>query len=739
MPLQFLRKNQKWILVIGGSLLVIAFLAPAGVSMFGGGGRQDQIVGNIDGDPVKFSDIQKAGFEIDLLDRVFGGLLGRLNPVVVRNDDKEMHWLLMLREAKTMGLKPSARQGQHLASGLGVDEKRMGQMAGGKENLPHAYIALSKWLILQEYRETILGLGHIPMPQRIAQLKTLQKMVSMDAMYRQMYAKKQITGWDYQRYQMSLQQAMRSLAGKVRISEPVMRRWVANSNTTVNIEGFNIPANWEMKNATAKPEVKKSLFEKYKDVPKGQGEKYGFGYRIPDQIKMETLSFQLAGPNGLKQLIVLADKVTSRDIEAFYSKNQETMFRRDPAVVAAEKKETGIENPYRSLAGDVWDEIDEILVTREATKLGIWAIGEAQKMIVNHAKQALVKTEGGYYQTDRKGWQPLPFVKVRDALVKKIARRLNLPQSGVVRANFSKSGASWLDAQAVTQTVGKAHRFRLGDRVVRDFAINPALALPVFQRQGYYHGLGKFALNIKDLLGLEKMKKTPFGALRLQKNMPSPPLVVFQGLDNIKTNLKPLSVMLFRVTQVLPSHQPAQMSLVEDALTQDAKRLDAYQRLKNRTSDLLAQFRGDNAAAVAKKWKLDVLKPVGFTRQARNKQGQLDIPTIQGFGQDKALVDQAFKLADYIFEQGGVEKVEEDGKTFVTPLDASQSLAFVRVTGVDRLTQKDYQQMIRSNGAATSVWGMMMSGAELTNPLSFEAVSKRMNYDQDSKKDKNKK
>jgi len=64
--LKFFRKYNKIILVFGGSILMVLFLLPSGMSSLSGGGR-GATVARMDGRKISFADIQQAGAELQLI------------------------------------------------------------------------------------------------------------------------------------------------------------------------------------------------------------------------------------------------------------------------------------------------------------------------------------------------------------------------------------------------------------------------------------------------------------------------------------------------------------------------------------------------------------------------------------------------------------------------------------------------------------------------------------------------
>jgi hypothetical protein len=100
---KFLRKYSVWILGFGGSLLLIAFLAPNVIQQLaqraGYAGTKQATVG--DGESVGYDQWQKNVTESQIIDRLGVSLPG------IGNIESPSHWFLLTREADSAGFTPS--------------------------------------------------------------------------------------------------------------------------------------------------------------------------------------------------------------------------------------------------------------------------------------------------------------------------------------------------------------------------------------------------------------------------------------------------------------------------------------------------------------------------------------------------------------------------------------------------------------------------------------------------------
>lgn len=101
--LKFLRKYNKWILVIGGSLLMVAFLAPQAIQQMPK--LRDRTVATYDGKPVKESKLMHAAAELRAVNALGGQvplanfMLGLSAPT----NEQDIEWYMLAREAEEAG------------------------------------------------------------------------------------------------------------------------------------------------------------------------------------------------------------------------------------------------------------------------------------------------------------------------------------------------------------------------------------------------------------------------------------------------------------------------------------------------------------------------------------------------------------------------------------------------------------------------------------------------------------
>lgn len=111
--LKFLRKYNKFILVIGGSLLMVAFLAPQAIQQLGK--IQNRTVATMDGRKVKERELFQAASElraVNALGGTGGTATALLNLSQGSGSDADLHWYLLTKEAEAGGFVGSDEDGR---------------------------------------------------------------------------------------------------------------------------------------------------------------------------------------------------------------------------------------------------------------------------------------------------------------------------------------------------------------------------------------------------------------------------------------------------------------------------------------------------------------------------------------------------------------------------------------------------------------------------------------------------
>ncbi|MGD9691437.1 MAG: hypothetical protein AB7G17_01190 [Phycisphaerales bacterium] len=255
--LKFLRRYNKIILVIGGVVLMVAFLVPQALQQLGQA-QQHRTIAKIDGKPLSALQAARASQELGLAESALLGIdIQRLFEI-----EDGIHWVLLTREAEDAGFVGGPSSAQSV-----LDE--MGTLIASFEG------------------------------QRLQQAGQIVDMGSLERQVREALTAQhaRLTAQNGAR---SVDDALAKLAGVLRLRmayQSAARLSTASARgaadaffNAVEIDGSGIPAD-SLVGEVGEPsaETLAAHFEKYRDVEPGSGD-HGFGYRQPDAVKLEWLS-----------------------------------------------------------------------------------------------------------------------------------------------------------------------------------------------------------------------------------------------------------------------------------------------------------------------------------------------------------------------------------------------------------------------------------------------------------------
>jgi hypothetical protein len=238
---KFLRKYSSWILAVGGTLLMITFLAPQAIT---GLSEYSAVTGGTwatvgkDGTKITIGDFDLIQRQTRMIDEL--GPQNPLNQIGVGKNPG--HWYLLSREAKAAGLVPGPSGGFALAQGMAA--------SAGEDVTPEAVIS------------NLGARARLTMPQAIetfSEIAGVSRLISM-------------------------------VAGAGCISDLRMRSAAARKSLGVaaDVVVFDAKTDTSIETPTHSEEALSEQLTAHAGDAPGAGEK-GFGYRIPDRFKLEWL------------------------------------------------------------------------------------------------------------------------------------------------------------------------------------------------------------------------------------------------------------------------------------------------------------------------------------------------------------------------------------------------------------------------------------------------------------------
>lgn len=685
--LKWFREYNKFILVIGGCLLMVAFLVQPVLSMFMPK-PADQPLGTLDGVEITLGDQQIAGREITLV-RQTHQLIAMITP------EEPLQWILMKHEAASMGVSASGYEVTELLTNLGVTEPMLKDMAKVTGSTVYSIKqALRDWLMIQNYKELILGTSHTSPVQKIRAMSQTQQM--FQNLLQQVKDQPQMKQMYMQYYYQRLAQIQ---TGAARVSTPLVEHFISDQQSRVKVGLLQISSDRYLDKVSLETQKKdaavtvthaqlQKLFDDYKDNLPGTSKPYGFGYRFPERVKLEYIAI----PDDRLMPLV---KVNETDAVAFYDENPSYFTepvpadeKKDDAKDAADKKPATRLKPYI----EVRDQIIEHLKQIKAQELGNKIIKTAQTILLGDARKLEVK-DGYRVVTD--DYKATPLEEVAKDIQKQFGI---LPDVKVMDKN-------WLNRDAVSALPGIGSSTVLGKARL---------------------GFADYVFSVKEI---ERETPSVHAGLRLQANVVSMPMSSYDG-----------SRYIFRILDAQAERSPASLDQVRSEVVKDAKSLAAYQLLLKDAASWTRRLSTQSLQTIATAIGGKVDEPAPFQRR-QVAMGGAGVPDVQGVGQDEKFVDGVFDFAMKLAGEHpeALKKMGPDKRTTAVPAPTKLSLYMVRVDEVHPVTQKQYDQRLSSTEALEGIGAAIQStilGRDTTNPFELETISKRVGFVSDMVKDK---
>lgn len=277
--LKFLRRYQTWIMAIGGSLLMVAFLLPQAIQRFGNISRDNDVIRlTVDGktSTISASEWQTASSELAILESMMNSrdIGPNLRFPAYDSDDPASpgmhgtdHWILLKLAAQAAGLVGGPGDGDH------------------QLQLQAADFAASQQVPTEEvYAGLVQVLGGRARESNMTLDQGKQALATLEGIRRLLHA----------------------YTGSALPSDNRVRQLVDKFEDRVNLGFVLVDATDHI--ADEPEPTEESLlaqFEKYRDLEPDKN-KNGFGYRLPDRVKVEYLTIRYESlvksiePSGLE-------------------------------------------------------------------------------------------------------------------------------------------------------------------------------------------------------------------------------------------------------------------------------------------------------------------------------------------------------------------------------------------------------------------------------------------------------
>ncbi|MEM7625603.1 MAG: hypothetical protein AAF333_08245 [Planctomycetota bacterium] len=388
---KFFRKYNKVILVVGGCVLMVAFLVPQAVEMFGPNPNKVAI-GTAHGQKLTTGDQYNAGAEIQLLSRL------RLGDGLVTDDG--LTWLLIQRDAEELGLYASDREVELALQTFEIDDERLTQLAkDARTTTATLREIVRRWLIAEQYRQLVTGTayrdprGNSSSPA-IERLQVFNFAFQNDPNIQQLASfPEEFRNQLFQNIAPFVAQRVTAVAnGTHRLSVPMLQHYIQENYPTVEGRVVLVRPDTDAVDELTEEELTQ-VFEQYKDSLPGEGEPFPFGYRYPDRVKLEYLRIPERA---------VRDAVTVDYVEVLDAYQESRAFFAD---------ESG-ESPEMPTAEAV-SLLSEELRGRNAQQLAGRIMAQVQGLLAEDVRG--YAQDGGYVQLPD-DFVPMPWSEVTEAV-----------------------------------------------------------------------------------------------------------------------------------------------------------------------------------------------------------------------------------------------------------------------------------------------------------------------------------
>ncbi|MEM9415124.1 MAG: hypothetical protein AAGA29_06535 [Planctomycetota bacterium] len=747
---KFIRKYQKWMLVIFCAGLMFVFVIPQAAQQFIPSG-EDKVLGRAyDGQKITHGDQRRAINNLATLRQLgFDGI--GLFAQEDSESDAGLAWLLLVRAGEHAGFQASDNEAYSAISmkqSSVTDDVATLDALAAKLKMKRADLLglVKQFLIAEQYRRLVMGhtyeytdgLSASPGLRRIQIDRQLSETASERyETIRQFYTENNIPFREDELAQNLLNERnnamLASTIGRPRISDAAVRHIVQDRQATL---GGTLVV-FEAEESTEDPteEQLQSLFDQYKGDFAGSGETYGFGYRQPGQVRIESVRIPFDAVRA-----IAAGEVSESDVRRYYDDNvilyldwqprdqepDEEEAAEDEAATAdpeaAEAAESGSETEADgeaepSTEGEtdtnvteaeantdadaepeadaepridervridyrLREEIRQVLIFQKTNEMMADIVRDIQRVLAEDAR--VLKEEGGFKVI------PDDFVPTS---MEQVAARIQ-EDYGVTLEVIADNG-EWVPLPEFAQTASFASGmvglmptrtiWMRGGRTGYELVPVPLPTVSLSGRMGllssYIPQQGAQGQNRMISIGqlaARAKELQPEG----QPGTPQQPQVglVLPGVTIDATG----SAYVSRLTDAERDRPAESLAEVRDEVERDARLLAGYETMTARKESLLTIARETSIFDLAASGSNPQVAP--FSRSSA--------PTIEGVSNTRPLVDAAFELAEELRAGAGVEGTLSADRLIAVELPRERKLLIFQVDAYKPISRTAYQDQL---------------------------------------------
>ncbi len=342
--LKFFRKYNKILLAVFGTGLMIIFLIEP--AMRGCGAVRGPLdYGTLaSGEVVTGEHQQQAAAQM----RVLGALATVGGPeapphwpfLIAAQGADAWQWMLSSMAAREMGLSAGSQEIEVVLNMLAVTEQDVATVSrrlGVSRDFVRA--SVGEWLMIDRFRGLVYGMAPLSVAERVDRYNQLGQVL--------------LRGYG----------DMTLPLGEPYLSDRVIQYFLHALRSEVRVSMIIVPysENSEMVEEPTEETVR-ALFERHKGDKTGEGKPHGFGYLVPDQVKLEHVSLSIEAVEAKLEL-------TERESLDFHAKNRD-LFTRAEMTSALDVTDTvtGGADPVATLEGlDPATDTTQTSTTRQLT------------------------------------------------------------------------------------------------------------------------------------------------------------------------------------------------------------------------------------------------------------------------------------------------------------------------------------------------------------------------------------
>lgn len=717
--LKFFRKYNRVILVVGGCILMIAFLLPTGGQMTGmfGGGPGEEPVGEFGDHTITRNQEVMANREVQLLGRLpYVNLLTNLT----YGDDRNagLRYELLLREAQDLGLDAGA---DDVAAAIAASGINVNKLAADLKTQPeYIHEVIRRWLVTEQLRALLMGesqSANLDLPKDLTSASLAATLASGDSPgvnrilaarvaeaqaspYIQMM---QAQGVDPRQIQMRVYSAVASevQARRGRVSEPLLEHTLQDLSASVEGDLLLVRAadvlDQRLPGEAVPPAgeaLVKELFEKYRDDLPGEGEPYGFGYKRPAQVRVQWLTVR---PSQIEPTIQVSAAEALEE------------YRRDPGQYASLwDGQADVSTPDRAAL----ERVRKSLRRRRAFEKARDVLQAAQRVM----REQLPTERDGLYAKIGDDFQPMPLASVVERL------RERYPD---VRVEVTSTPEPVpVTALAGIEPLGTS-------RVVRSRSA----------------GFPAYAQSAREL---SPEDDNPLVPLALQAKGPSE-LMISVAPRTDEEGAKGDELHVFRLIEVEPAKVPESLAAVDERVRQDAQRLAMYRQMKSNQGEWVKraveagglQALGQQVGHQPRALLMGSGEMMGMEgveasaaplrrRAPTGGRGGVEVPMIPDIGRSETLVDALFDRAMTLQQEAAASKGDLAAlplgqRLGAVPVEEKLGLAIYRIDAYRPVPRALFEQVRREPNAAAGVTAALPT-LEAADPLDAKEVERRLGF-----------